>query len=238
MPKFLLVEDDPLVARIVVDWLESENHTVEHTDNGADGESRLKHYLYDVAILDWQLPERSGVDICAGYRSRGGKTPILMLTGQSTLDHKERGLDAGADDYLTKPFHIRELAARVRALLRRPFDMMPSIGLGSSLTLDPKDCSVTRMGTKTELNPRDFAVFEFLYRHAGQFYPSDQLLNQVWSSESDSTLNALRSSVKRLRQQLEVEGTPRLIESARNQGYRVVLNSKTLFDKSGKDDSN
>lgn len=238
MPKFLVVEDDPMVARIVIDWLESEHHTVEHVDNGLEGESRLKHYLYDVAILDWQLPGRSGVEICASYRLRGGKIPILMLTGLTSLDHKEQGLDSGADDYLTKPFHLRELAARVRALLRRPFDMVAAVGADGSLTLDPKDCSVTRLGTKTELNPKDFAVFEFLYRHAGQFYASDLLLNQVWSSESDATLNALRSSVKRLRQQLEIDGAPRLIESARNQGYRVVLNSNVLFDKASKDDSN
>ena len=226
MAKFLVVEDDPLVAQTVLDWLESEHHVGELAEDGPEGMDRLKLYLYDIAILDWQLPGITGLEICRAYRRQGGKTPILMLTGQSAIADKEAGLDAGADDYLTKPFHIRELAARVRALLRRPFDMVPSIQTeDGELRLDQKDFSLVYRQKKLVLQPKEFAVLDFLLRHQGQYFSAEQILNRVWKSESESTLDALRSCIKRLRQRIREESLPSFIQSARSYGYKFEFNA-------------
>ncbi len=220
MAKFLVVEDDPVVSQTLIDWLESEHHTVELVEDGAEAADMLRLYSFDIVILDWQLPGKSGVEICRNYRAQSGVTPILMLTGQGSIDHREAGLDAGADDYLTKPFHIRELAARVRALLRRPFGFVEALKANDEVFLDPKDYSVSVFGEKTILQPREFSVLECLVRHPGQFYSTEQLLNQVWTSDSDATPQALRACIKRIRQRTNRHN---MIESARNCGYRFSL---------------
>lgn len=221
MAKVLIVEDDLAVAQMVMDWLTKEHHTTEAVHSGTDGMDRLKFYEYDLAILDWQLPGLSGIEICQAYRHAGGKIPILMLTGQSTLDHKEEGLDAGVDDYLTKPFEPRELAARVRALLRRPSEVVRPLIAGNSLSLDYRDYSLVRNGHKVKLLPKEFAVVEFLLRHPGHYFSPEHLLNHVWETDSESTLDALRSCIKRLRQRIDVDGQPSLIQSARGYGYKI-----------------
>nr|MBP6746200.1 response regulator [bacterium] len=119
MAKILIVEDDPQLADLIVQCLSRENHLVEHVDNGADALSQVKLYIFDLIILDWNLPEVTGLGILQEFRARGGVTPVLFLTGRRELADKLEGLDAGADDYLTKPFDSRELKSRVRALLRR-----------------------------------------------------------------------------------------------------------------------
>ncbi len=119
MAKILVVDDNKLLADLVSDSLGAEHYTTECAYNGEDARLLLKSYHYDVIVLDWGLPGVSGVELCKEYRFGGGTTPILMLTGKDTIDDKEAGLDSGADDYLTKPFHLKELSARVRALLRR-----------------------------------------------------------------------------------------------------------------------
>lgn len=223
MAKILIVEDDLMVANMVLDWVKSEHHVGEVVHTGTDGRDRLKFYAYDLAILDWQLPGISGIDICRDYRRNGGSMPILMLTGQNTMDHKEAGFDAGADDYLTKPFDLRELRARVRALLRRPSEMAPSLVGSSQLTLEYKDYSLIRNGERIKLLPKEFAVLELLLRHPGQFFTPDQILNQVWDSDSDSSVDALRACIKRLRQRIDKEGAASLIQTSRGFGYKIDL---------------
>src|SRR6185437_12744668 len=120
MAKILYAEDDSQAASCVTKVLEHERHVVEHVDNGDEARDRLRTYQYDLIILDWQLPGTTGLDLCKGFRARGGQTPVLMLTGKQTIIDKEAGFGAGADDYLTKPFNLRELLVRVQALLRRP----------------------------------------------------------------------------------------------------------------------
>src|SRR5215813_6435551 len=119
MAKILLIEDDIEFSGIIKAWLSNEHHAVEVVHDGTEGRHRIQVFEYDLLILDWQLPGMAGIDICKEFRSQGGMTPVLMLTGKSAISDKETGLDAGADDYLTKPFHMKELSARVRALLRR-----------------------------------------------------------------------------------------------------------------------
>ena len=218
MAKFLVVEDDPVVSQTLIDWLHSEHHTAELAEDGIEAWDLLRLYQYDIVILDWKLPRKSGVDICRDYRRQAGTAPILMLTGESSLDHKETGLDAGADDYLTKPFQLRELAARVRALLRRPFGLTREATIGSNLILDRKDYSITIQGEKTILQPREFALIDYLSRYPDQYHSTTQLLNQVWESDSEATAQALKSCIMRIRQRTK---RPGLIESARNCGYRL-----------------
>ncbi len=223
MAKILIVEDDLMVAHMVLDWVRSEHHTGEVVHNGTDGRDRLTFYAYDLAILDWQLPGITGIEICRQYRQEGGSIPILMLTGQNTMDDKETGFDAGADDYLTKPFDLRELRVRVRALLRRPSEVVPALVGSSAVSLDYKGYSLVRDGQKIKLLPKEFAVLEFLLRHPGQFFTPDQILNQVWDTDSDSTVDALRACIKRLRQRIDKDGTPSIIQTSRGLGYKIEL---------------
>ncbi|MBS1956964.1 MAG: response regulator transcription factor [Cyanobacteria bacterium SZAS-4] len=225
MAKILIVEDDLMVAHMVLDWVKSEHHVGEVVHDGLEGHDRLKYYNYDLAILDWQLPGMTGIEICRQYRQEGGSIPILMLTGQNTMDDKEIGFDAGADDYLTKPFDLRELRARVRALLRRPSEVVPALVGSSAVTLDYKGYSLVRDGEKIKLLPKEFAVLEFLLRHPGQFFTPDQILNQVWNSDSDSTVDALRACIKRLRQRIDKDGAPSMIHTSRGLGYKFELPS-------------
>lgn len=223
MAKIFLVEDDPEIVENVRDWLqECEKHIVETAVNGRDGLEHLRFYNYDLIILDWELPSMSGLEICTEYRKRGGNTPVLFLTGKREVMNKEAGFDAGADDYLTKPFHVRELAARVRALLRRP----PSVYKGSVLQcrhmeLDPASAGVTSNGVAVKLNAKEYALLEFLMRHPGQLFSAEALLDRVWKSSSDATTEAITTCIKRLRKKLDVEGQPSIITTLHGLGYRL-----------------
>jgi OmpR-family two-component system manganese-sensing response regulator len=223
MAKIFLIEDDPDISENVRDWLQDcENHIVEVVDNGKDGLEQLRFYNYDLIILDWDLPHLSGLELCNEFRKRGGNTPILFLTGKRELINKEAGFEAGADDYLTKPFQVRELAMRVRALLRRP----PSVFKGSTLTakhvvLDPASAQVTSNGREVKLNPKEYALLEFLLRHPNQLFSAEALLDRVWKSSSESTTEAITTCIKRLRKKIDIDGQPSLITTIHGLGYRL-----------------
>lgn len=221
MAKILLVEDDKDLAHIVSDLLAGQNHLVEMVHTGRDGEEQLRFYQFDLVILDWDLPNISGVEICKDFRARGGKTAIIMLTGKGASNDKEQGLDSGADDYLTKPFDLKELAARVRALLRRPAGYAPTKLTARNVELDPAIFKVTRDGEEIRLLPKEFALLEFLMRHKGQVFNAESILNRVWASESDATPEAFRTCLKRLRQKIDVAGQPSIITTVQGLGYRV-----------------
>src|ERR1700733_11478878 len=127
MAKILLIEDDVDLTIVIQGWLSSHSHIVEVVHNGTDGMYSLRVCEYDVIILDWELPGMAGIEILKQYRDEGGKTPVIMLTGKRSIDDKESGLDTGADDYLTKPFHMKELAARVRSILRRGTNVQTNV---------------------------------------------------------------------------------------------------------------
>jgi DNA-binding response OmpR family regulator len=199
MAKILLVEDDEKVAEAVIDSLKIAHHTVEWVVDGNEGIDRLKLYSYDLAILDWQLPSMQGIDVCRNHRSGGGAVPILMLTGRSKVLDKEEGFNSGADDYLTKPFEIRELLARVRALLRRPAAVQSQIIVLGELVLNTRECNL-RKGTQViALQPREFALIEFLMRHPNEVFSIQALLSRLWSSESEASDEAVRQCILRLR---------------------------------------
>lgn len=222
MAKILLVEDDQAVAEAIVDALEFESNVVEHVDCGLEASQRLKLYQYDLVVLDWDLPRKSGVEVCGEYRSGGGTLPILMLTGKSSVEDRVTGLDAGADDYLPKPFSMKELSARVRALLRRPEPMVSELVQLGPLQIDLKFHKVTRGQEELNLLAKEISLLEFLVRHRGQVFSVDDLLNKVWHSESDSSEDAVRQCVTRLRKKIDGESESSLIITVKGLGYKVV----------------
>ena len=223
MAKILVVEDDPLVAELICTCLQQENHTVEFVLSIADGRDRLRFYPYELILLDLELPDGEGIDLLKEFLHWGGATPVLVLTGRKSLDDKETGLDSGADDYLTKPFQVRELQARVRALLRRPAAINDSAKSFCGYSLDYDDRCFIRGTERIQLLPKEFAVLDFLVRHPNQYVSPEQLMNFVWHSESESSVDALRTCIRRLRQKIDTAGSPSLISSSRGIGYRLDI---------------
>lgn len=221
MAKVLVVEDDVALGKMVRDWLSLEHHNTELVADGAEGLSRVKVYDYDLLILDWELPGAPGIEILQAYRARGGLAPVLMLTGRGSVNDKEMGLDAGADDYLSKPFHAKELTARLRALLRRPEGYLGDILKVGSISLDRTNYRVMRGAEEVKLLPKEFALLEFFMRNPNRVFAPEALLNRVWASESEATIDALTTCIKRLRKKLDTEGQESLIKTVHGVGYKI-----------------
>jgi two-component system KDP operon response regulator KdpE len=221
MAKVLVVDDDTSLCEFVVDALEFEGHTVEVSNDGEDALTRLKLSGYDTIVLDWDLPHIGGIEICRRLRKENNHTPVIMLTGRTETSDKLDGLDAGADDYLTKPFDVRELCARVRALLRRSSGATSDVLQVGDVLLDPTNYHVTVKGQEVHLLPKEFQLLQFLMRHPGRVFSHEALLAQVWALESDATDEAIRSCMKRLRKKLEDAASEPLIETVHRVGYRL-----------------
>lgn len=221
MAKIFLLEDEKPLADIVMDWLTSQNHMVDWVNLVNEAKVRLKIYPYDLVILDVNLPDGNGMDVCREFRGNGGTTPILMLTGRNKVQEKAAGLDAGADDYLTKPFHMDELAARVRALLRRPAAFVGNVLKFDDLELNTGTHRVTKAGTEIQLLPKEFALLEFLMRHSGQVFSAEALIERLWPTDSDASSDAIRIYITRLRNKIDSKEKPSLISTMRGVGYRL-----------------
>ncbi|MBY0551775.1 MAG: response regulator transcription factor [Candidatus Obscuribacterales bacterium] len=221
MAKILIIEDDPSVASSLLDWMEVNGYQAEISYDGAEGLEYLQQRGYDLAIVDWQLPSMSGPTICETYRRGGGKTPLLLLTRKSTVDDKERGLDAGADDYLPKPFDVRELGARVRALLRRSTALFESKVSSGKIVLDAAACKVTVMGVTSQFVAREFALLEFLVRHPGAYFTAEKLIDHVWESSVEVGNEALRTCISRIRSKVDDPDRPSVIENSKGLGYKI-----------------
>jgi DNA-binding response OmpR family regulator len=221
MAKILLVEDDDELAKKITSWLELEHHFVEWTNRGKDAVERLEFFQFDLVVLDWQLPELEGIEILEHFRNRGGKTPVLMLTGKAELQDKMKGLDSGADDYLTKPFHPKELTARVRALLRRNTAVYDDVLRAGSLELNTVSHRVTVQGNEVKLQPKEFALLEFLLRNPKDVFSVEALLNRIWPSDSDASPDTVRVCITRLRNKINVEGSPPIIRTVHRLGYQI-----------------
>ncbi|MBX9692915.1 MAG: response regulator transcription factor, partial [Cyanobacteria bacterium] len=187
-----------------------------------DGLMFLEQRGFDLAIVDWQLPSMSGPSICRRFRQSGGKTPILMLTEKRSLDNKEEGLDSGADDYLGKPFEVRELGARVRALLRRSTGLFESNKTIGKIKVDSALCRVTVLDKEIQLVPREFKLFEFLMRHPNVYFSADKLIDYVWESSTDVSQQALRVCINRIRSKLDEPSRPSVIENSKGWGYKIA----------------
>lgn len=221
MARILVVEDDFPVATAVEQALVSQNHIVEVVGDGEEALERLKYYHYDLAVLDWVLPQKSGYEVCQEYRRNGGQIPVLFLTGQGGINQKVDALDAGADDYLCKPFAFRELISRVKALLRRSSNMERPVISASWLELDLNTCKARINGNNIVLAPSEFALLELFMRNPGRVFSAEELLDRVFKLDSDATDEAVRQRILRLRKKIDVEGKPSLIKTIKGLGYSL-----------------
>jgi two-component system copper resistance phosphate regulon response regulator CusR len=221
--RLLLVEDDPQLATILVDGFAELGIDVSHAGTVVDGKSRAALGSFDVLVLDVMLPDGSGVDLCRKLRRGGFATPILMLTARDTLDDRVSGLDAGADDYLTKPFAFRELLARVKALARRQPALVPKIVRVADLEVDLASHRVKRAGTLIDLTAKEFALLECFVLHRDQVVDRATITAHVWDENHDPFTNVLEVLVRRLRRKVDDDFEPKLIQTLRGAGYRFGL---------------
>ncbi len=221
--RILVVEDDKDVAGFVVKGLREAGHVVEHADNGRDGLFLAASEGFDAIVLDRMLP--GGVDglrLLETLRSQGNTTPVLFLSAMAQVDDRVRGLKAGGDDYMTKPFAFAELLARVEALTRRGKGEGPVTKLVvGDLEMDLLSRGVKRAGQKIDLQPREFRLLEFLMRHAGQVVTRTMLLEGVWDYHFDPQTNVIDVHVSRLRQKVDKPFPSSLIHTVRNAGYML-----------------
>ena len=221
MAKVLVVEDDEALCDTIEEWLKLEHHMAELMHNGAEALESLKAFEYDLIILDLLLPGLHGIELCRRFRGSGGTTPILILTAKDAIGERAEGLDAGDDDYLTKPFHPQELLARVRALLRRPTGYLGNVMQLGKYVIDPNNHRVTKNGEHIALQPMEFALLEFFARHPNQIFSTEALLQRVWETDADVSLDAIYTCIRRLRQKLQIDGEPSLIRTVHGVGYRL-----------------
>jgi OmpR-family two-component system manganese-sensing response regulator len=221
MSKILVVEDEADIAEEIRKSLCREQHQVEMAADGQAAMDMLAADSFDLIVLDWMLPNHSGIEICKWYRESGASTPILMLTARGDLEDKEIGLDSGADDYLTKPFQLREFLARIRALLRRGTVPSHLVTCGS-LEMDLQARKVTRNGEEIKLEPKEFNLLEFLIHHANQAFKAEALVERVWEA-GDVSPDAVRVYIRNLRKKLDVPGEQSIISTVHGAGYRVDM---------------
>jgi two-component system phosphate regulon response regulator PhoB len=221
MAKILLIEDTVSLAEAVIDWLENEQHVVECADTGAEAISRLRFYRYDLLIIDWGLPDMPGIEICRTLRKDGNTVPIIMLTAKRTIDDKETGLDSGADDYLTKPVEMRELSARIRALLRRPKQQCRPVLEVGNLHLDAGAHRITKDGQEVHLGPKEFAMLEVFMRHPGQVFTLEHFLETIWSDDEDASADSVRKSLSRLRLKINSKDKDGPLKTLVGVGYKL-----------------
>jgi len=225
MAKILVVEDEADLAKLVSSWLSREHHLVEIAENGLTAINLLQTNKYDVVILDLMLPEIHGLQVLRQFRQSRQTTPVLILTASDTIDSKEQGLDSGADDYVTKPFNLKELSARVRALLRRGQANSDNKLTIRDIIVDTAEYRVTKNGTEIHLLPKEFRLLEFLLRHPHQVFSAEELLSHVWESDTPALLDTVRSHIKRLRKKLDSPGVKSIISTHYGIGYRIELNA-------------
>ena len=219
--RLLLVEDDPRLAGLLQRGLRGEGYAVDVSGTVDEGRWLAKENPYDALIFDVMLPDGDGFGLCRELRQAGDWTPVLMLTARDAVADRVQGLDAGADDYLVKPHSFDELAARVRALIRRGARERPAVLRVGSLTLDPASRSVTASGRRLELTPKEFALLELFMRHSGEVLPRREILDHVWDWAYDGTSNVIDVYVRYLRQKLgDGPGQP-VIEAVRGVGYSL-----------------
>jgi DNA-binding response OmpR family regulator len=224
MAKILLVEDEKDISGAIKEWLADDYHLVEIIDSGSVALERMQSHNYDLIILDLTLPGMNGMEVCSKFRSGGGSTPILMLTAKKSLVSKEAGLDAGSDDYMTKPFQLRELSARVRALLRRPITQPVTQFKVGPLCLDRNSCRLTNSGIEVHLLPKEFSLLEYFMRHPNQVASVDDLLDRVWGSETNVVPETVRSTLRSLRQKIDQPGQASFIRTIHGIGYKLEDN--------------
>jgi DNA-binding response OmpR family regulator len=221
--RILLVEDEPSAARFIAKGLREAAYAVDLADTGPSAIEQCRHHDYDAIVLDVMLPGRDGLSVCREVRSWGSDVPVLMLTARDAVDARVQGLDAGADDYLTKPFDFRELLARLRALTRRERrPIAPEHISVGDLNIDVPGRRVFRGGREIVLTRREYSLLEYLARHAGQVVGRGEISEHVWDEHYDEFSNVVDVYVQRLRRKLDVPDQPSMIRTRRGHGYQLV----------------
>lgn len=224
--QILLVDDEAELTDPLTRVLVRQGYAVDVAHDGEEGSKMAMQGKYDLLILDWMLPQQSGLEICQQLRSQGDITPVLFLTAKDTIDDRVLGLDAGADDYLVKPFELRELLARVRALLRRP-----ALATGNApvetgrlrvedLELDLQNQRAYRQDRAIELSEKEGQLLAYFMRHPDQLLTHHQIQQYLWGAEKQPSSNALAAQVRLLRRKIEAEGETALIQTIYGKGYR------------------
>ncbi|GAB4549623.1 MAG: hypothetical protein Tsb0014_44260 [Pleurocapsa sp.] len=221
--RILLVEDDDRIAKPLAEGLKNEHHVVEIARDGIEGwEYAQASDEYDLILLDLMLPKLNGIELCQQLRQAKSKALILMLTAKDTTDDKVIGLDAGADDYLVKPFKFKELAARIRALSRRNYELKPAILSYEALQLDPSTGEVTYQDNLLTLTPKEYLILEYFLRHPRQILTRSNILDKLWEFDKSSGEGTIKTHITNLRQKLKAAGSQNnLIETVYGIGYRL-----------------
>lgn len=217
--RLLLAEDDLKLAGALLQGLQENGYAVDHSADGNEALELLWMEPYDLAILDWMLPGKSGLDICHSIRREGSRVPVLMLTARDAVEDRVKGLDSGADDYLVKPFALQELLARLRALLRRkePDSREPTLSVGS-LTLDPRTREAFDGDTPLALTQKEYSLLEYLMHNPGRVLTREQISSNLWDYEFTAMSNVIDVYVGALRRKLS---DPQTIKTVRGAGYQL-----------------
>lgn len=220
--RLLLIEDDERIADALVEDLTDQHYVVDAVYDGQAGWDYADTTAYDLILLDVMLPLIDGITLCQRLRQAGHQTPILMLTARDRVCDRVLGLDAGADDYLVKPFDLTELSARIRALLRRGDSTTMPVLEWHHLHLDPSSMTVHYGDTPIDLSPKEYKLLEYFMRHPRQVFNRTQLLDQLWSLDSMPEESTVKAHIRGLRQKLKAAGAPgNLIETVYGLGYRL-----------------
>jgi heavy metal response regulator len=217
--RILIVEDETKVASFIKKGLEEEGYAVDVAADGEEGLTMALARVHDMIILDIRLPKMDGLRLLQLLRQDHLTTPVLLLTVRATIEDKVLGLDAGADDYLTKPFAFQELVARVRALLRRRAEAGPTILQVGDLSLDPARRTVARGGEKIDLTPREFTLLDYFMRHPGRVLTRTMIAEHVWDYSFDTSTNVIDVYVNYLRKKIDAGREPKLLHTMRGVGY-------------------
>jgi DNA-binding response OmpR family regulator len=217
--RVLVVEDEELLAAAVVEVLRDESYAVDLAADGATAEELAGVNSYDLVILDWSIPAPTGIELLARWRRGGNDAPVLMLTGRAGIADRVGGLDAGADDYLTKPFAMDELLARVRSLLRRRSRPLVATLAAGDLVMDRAAHTVAIGGEPVELSPKEFAVLEYLLMRKGEVVTRTELADHAWDEAFDSMSNIIDVTIHRLRRKIDGPGRGQLLQTLKGTGY-------------------
>jgi DNA-binding response OmpR family regulator len=220
--RILVVEDDEDVANFVRRGLSEESYAVDVARRGTDAVDLAASAAYDAIVLDVTIPSPDGLEVCRSLRAQGSRVPILMLTARGSVDDKIAGLDAGADDYLAKPFEFRELLARLRALLRRGGATIAPLLTAGTLEIDTRSHRVSIADNALTLTTKEYAVIEYLTRNAGRIVTREEIAEHVWNEEFDPFTNVIEVYINRLRRNIEKVSREKIIQTVRGAGYMLV----------------
>lgn len=220
--RVLVVEDEHKIAQALKRGLEQERYAVDVAFDGEEGLACAQAEQYDLIVLDRMLPGKDGVEVCQELRKSGNHTPIIMLTAKDQVRDRVHGLDAGADDYVVKPFSFEELLARMRALLRRPHEAAHTVLEVADLQLDPANYTVLRAGTPVNLSHKEFALLEYLMRNTGRVLSKETIMSHVWDFDADILPNTVEVYIGYLRNKIDKPfHAPSLIHTRRGFGYTL-----------------